>query len=234
MKKHSHLFFDLDHTLWDTDRNAEESLREIFEEQNLVEKGIPDFEQFHSRYQNHNERLWGLYAENKVGKDAVRVHRFLNTLQDFEIHRPEIAHEIADQFVQRTPYKKHLIPGAFALLDELHGRYHLSIITNGFKEAQHIKLKASGLDKYFNSVFISEEIGVHKPDPKIFTHAVKHAGAVHISDCMMIGDTYQTDVFGALNAGMTAVHFAPGIEKSHDQPVITIKRLEELLEHLGN
>ena len=77
MKKHSHIFFDLDHTLWDTDRNAEESLREIFIDQQLKEKGIPDFEQFHICYKNHNERLWGLYAENKVGKDAVRVHRFL-------------------------------------------------------------------------------------------------------------------------------------------------------------
>ncbi|MBK9400998.1 MAG: noncanonical pyrimidine nucleotidase, YjjG family [Bacteroidetes bacterium] len=234
MKKHSHIFFDLDHTLWDTDRNAEESLREIFIDQQLKEKGIPDFEQFHICYKNHNERLWGLYAENKVGKDAVRVHRFLNTLQDFQIHDPNIAHQIADHFVERTPNRKHLIPGALELLDQLHGNYHLSIITNGFKEAQHIKLKASGLDKYFDTVFISEEVGVHKPDPKIFNHAVKQAGAVHVSDCMMIGDTYQTDVFGALNAGMTAVHFAPGIEKSHELPVITIRQLNEILEHLGS
>ena len=85
-QKYSHLFFDLDHTLWDTDRNAEESLSEIFEELNLTQKGVPDFDTFHVQYKQHNERLWGLYSDNKVGKDAVRLHRFVHTLQDFDIH----------------------------------------------------------------------------------------------------------------------------------------------------
>ncbi len=232
MSRYSHLFFDLDHTLWDTDMNAEESLREIFKEQGLSEKGIPDFDQFHRCYRNHNERLWGLYAENKVGKDAVRTHRFLHTLQDFDIYNAELAHTIADQFVQRTPFKKHLLPGAVSLLNQLRGKFSLSIITNGFKEAQHIKLNASGLSGYFDHVFISEEIGVHKPDPQIFHHAVEKTGAAGMEQCMMIGDTFQTDVFGALNVGMTAVHFAPGGEIMHHHPVITIRALEDLLHHL--
>ncbi|MBK7967289.1 MAG: hypothetical protein IPK10_19775 [Bacteroidetes bacterium] len=97
-QKYSHLFFDLDHTLWDTDRNAEESLREIFEELNLTLKGVPDFDTFHVQYKQHNERLWGLYSDNKVGKDAVRLHRFVHTLQDFDIHDDAIANSLADAF----------------------------------------------------------------------------------------------------------------------------------------
>jgi len=232
MKKHSHLFFDLDHTLWDTDRNAEESLGEIYEELKLTEKGVPSFNQFHSIYQQHNQRLWGLYSDNKIGKEALRVHRFIHTLQEFEIHDSEIAHAIADKFVERTPHKQYLISGTIELLDALHSKFKLSIITNGFKEAQHVKMKASGLSKYFDTVFVSEEVGVHKPDPKIFTHAMLHTGAKDASECMMIGDTYQTDVFGALNAGMTAVHYSPFDEKKHNAPVITIRNLGELLEHL--
>lgn len=232
MKKHSHIYFDLDHTLWDTDKNAEESLQEIFHELKLQEKGISAFDDFHTRYRNHNERLWGLYAENKVGKEAVRVHRFLHTLQEFDIHDQEVAHSIADRFMERTPYKKHLIEGAIGLLEQLHEKFHLSIITNGFKDAQYIKLKSSGLEKYFKDIFISEEVGIHKPDPKIFHHAMKSSSAGSASCCMMVGDSYQTDVFGALQSGLTPVHFNPGNEIVSDAPVITIRKLNEIIDHL--
>lgn len=232
-QKYSHLFFDLDHTLWDTDRNAEESLSEIFEELNLSQKGVPDFYTFHIQYKQHNERLWGLYSDNKVGKDAVRLHRFVHTLQDFDIHDDAIANSLADAFVMRTPHKQYLIPGTIELLEALHTKFSLNIITNGFKEAQHVKMNSSGLIKYFDTVFVSEEVGIHKPDPKIFHHAMQHSGAKKMEDCMMIGDTFQTDVYGALNAGMTAVHFAPHGKEKHNAPVITIRSLMELLEHVG-
>lgn len=232
MSIYTHLFFDLDHTLWDTDRNAEESLTELFQEFNLVASGIPDFNTFYTCYRTHNERLWGLYAENKVGRDAVRMHRFLHTLSDFGIEDEVIASRLADEFVARTPYRRHLIPGAVPLLESLAERYSLSIITNGFKEAQHIKLKSSGIDHFFDHVFISEEVGVHKPDPRIFQHAMQKAGASDPGTCIMIGDTFLTDVCGAVNAGLTGVHFDPKGMQVHAAPVITITKLEHLIGHL--
>lgn len=232
MSAYTHLFFDLDHTLWDTDRNAEESLKELFKELNLEGSGIPDFDSFHSCYRTHNERLWGLYADNKVGRDAVRVHRFLHTLSDFGIEDDSLAGRLADEFVSRTPYRKHLIPGAVPLLELLAGKFSLSIITNGFKEAQYIKLKSSGIDHFFDHVFISEEVGVHKPDPRIFQHAMRTAGAADPESCVMIGDTFLTDVCGAVNAGITGVHFDPKGTQVHAAPVITIRKLEELTTHL--
>jgi len=230
----THLFFDLDHTLWDTDMNAEESLRELFAELELESHGVPGFDAFHDAYHRHNDRLWGLYAENKVGKEAVKNHRFILTLQDFGIHDVNTAVFMADEFIRRTPHRTALIPGAIELLDELKGRYTLSIITNGFLEAQHIKMNASGLYPYFEHVFISEQVGCMKPDPKIFRHAMESAGATTASACMMIGDTYQTDVYGALQSGMVPVHLNPGDEPPHPAPVITIGNLLELKTVLGH
>jgi putative hydrolase of the HAD superfamily len=230
MKNVTHIFFDLDHTLWDTDKNSEESLQELFLELNLEQAGIPSFPVFHKQYRQHNQRLWGLYAENQVGKDAVRLHRFLHTLQDFGIHDDgETAKVIAEKFISITPYKLHLIAGAKELLSHLHGRYNLSIITNGFSESQYIKLKQSGIDIYFDHVFISEEIGINKPDPAIFHHAVKLSGALGIENCVMVGDTYETDIVGAISCGMKAVYLESSYKNEQVNPsVIKIKLLEEL------
>lgn len=227
MKNITHIFFDLDHTLWDTDKNSEESLRELFHELDLQATGIPDFESFHSSYRQHNNRLWGLYAENKVGRDAVRLHRFIHTLSDFNIHTRETAESISDRFMERTPHKKYLIEGAVEVLEYLSAKYYVAVITNGFSETQHIKLRGSGLDHHFSKIFISEEIGAHKPDPVIYMHAMKLSGAAKAENCLMIGDTYTTDVIGAVNAGWHAVHLLPD-GAPHGDPVITIRKLEEL------
>jgi putative hydrolase of the HAD superfamily len=224
----THLFFDLDHTLWDTDRNAEESLNELFNELSLDQKGVPDFNSFHTAYRSHNERLWGLYAEKKVNKGDVRDKRFRDTLADFGIESPALVKSISDEFIIRTPRKTNLIEGAEPLLNSLFKRYHLAIITNGFKEAQYVKLAASGLETYFSEVYISEEVGHIKPDPLLFRHAMFHSGAEQSAHCMMIGDTYETDVYGALCAGMHAVHFYPGHGTPHPHPVITIRSLADL------
>lgn len=231
MKNITHIFFDLDHTLWDTDRNAEESLRELFIELQLGEQGNCNFDEFHSAYRNHNNRLWGLYAENKVGREAVRIHRFQQTFQDFGIDDHAKVSQLADEFILRTPQKKHLIEGAHELLQHLSGRYKLNIITNGFRETQHIKLRGSHLLDYFEHIIISEEVGYHKPDPYIFKHAIELSGAASAKNCMMIGDTLPTDVLGALNAGWTAVYYAPKGE-THPEPVITIRSLSELMKLL--
>jgi len=230
MKKITHLYFDLDHTLWDTDKNSEESLNQLFKDFSLQDLGIPSFTDFMDKYKSHNERLWGLYAENKIGKDAVRVHRFMHTFQDFGIHNQEKAHQLAEEFVKITPSKKNLISGAIELLEALKGNYKLAIITNGFKESQHIKMAASGLDVFFDDVFISEEIGINKPDPGIFHYVMKKTGATSPEQCIMVGDTYQTDIVGANSAGMHAIHLNPMSESvSHDSDQITtVQHLKEI------
>lgn len=231
-QRYTHLFFDLDHTLWDTDRNAAESLQEMFEETELAKRGIPDFIRFHQTFREHNEQLWHLYAENKTDKETVRLHRFRQTLLDFGIEDEQLVHHLAELFVSRTPHKKHLLAGAIALLEQLSSIYHLSIITNGFREAQYTKMQASGLAPYFRQVIVSEEVGCHKPDPAIFQHAIHLTGAASAADCMMIGDTFNTDVQGALNAGVKAVHLCSDDTAPTHENVIRIGTLGELLTHL--
>ncbi len=233
MKNITHLYFDLDHTLWDTDRNAEESLTELFHELELQSFGFPGFEKFHEAYKKNNDKLWSLYAENKIGKEAVRVNRFKNTFQEFGINNDYLVNKLADQFIRITPCKRNLIEGTIELLESIKEKYHLSIITNGFKESQHTKMQASGLDKYFENVFISEVVGINKPDPRIFRHVMDATGAASAQKCLMIGDTYETDIVGALNVGMRAAHLTSVTKTLITHPdLITIHHLKELQEML--
>ncbi len=228
MTEYKHLFFDLDHTLWDTDRNAKESLNEIYCEIQLNDKNLPSFEAFYLNYKTHNEQLWGLYSENKIGKDALRINRFRYTLEDFNIYDYPLSESIADEFLKRTPFKTYLIDDAIHVLDHLSEKYKMSIITNGFKESQHIKMNSSGLGKYFEHIFISEEIGFNKPDSRIFEHALDQTGTT-ITEALMIGDTYETDILGAFTAGIDQVFFKTNPPENQKATFI-ISRLKELLE----
>ena len=225
---YKHLFFDLDHTLWDTDRNALESLHEIYNEIKLPTDNLPLFEDFYKTYKSHNEKLWGLYSENKIGKEAVRINRFRYTLEDFKIYDYKLAELFADEFIKRTPLKQHLMCDTIFVLDQLSLKYSMSIITNGFSESQQTKLSASGIQKYFDHVFISEEVGFNKPDPRIFTHALTIT-ATSIDDAIMIGDTYETDVIGACAAGIDQVLFKQEIP-DHHTATFKISKLIALLD----
>lgn len=225
---YKHLFFDLDHTLWDTDRNAKESLNEIYHELDYSEIAFPTFELFYTSYRKHNERLWGLYAENKIGRDAVRVNRFRFTLEDFQIKDYNVAEMMADEFVKRTPHKKHLMQDTLLVLNKLSQKYKMSVITNGFAESQYTKLASTGLNKYFENVFISEEIGFNKPDPKIFLHALNHSN-IKFDEALMVGDTYETDILGARSVGIDQVYFREDHPSEH-VATFKISQLLELLE----
>ena len=225
---YKHLFFDLDHTLWDTEKNAYESLGEIYIEFNLSDADFPSFNDFYSCYRDHNEKLWGLYAENKIGRDAVRINRFRFALEDFQIHDYDLAEKIADEFIKRTPHKKHLIPDSIFVLDKLSEKYKMSIITNGFMSSQHIKMEVSGINKYFENIFVSEDVGFNKPDPRIFHHALRQSG-VDVTEAIMIGDTYETDILGARSAGIDQVYFRSTHPEEHTA-TFKISALKNILE----
>ena len=125
--------------LWDTDKNASESLREIHQELLLLDNYNLPFDQFHATYQKHNDELWKKYAKHKVSKNDVRINRFKFTLEEFDIFNDEMNEYFASHFVSRTPLKKNLIDGAIDLMEYVKSNYKLSIITNGFKEVQYIK-----------------------------------------------------------------------------------------------
>ena len=204
--KINHIFFDLDRTLWDFEINSHSTLEELFSVFNLKEKGIPNTDEFISIYKAHNEKLWGLYRVGKISQKDLRRERFQRALSDFGIIDSVLAEQIGEQYISICPKKNQLFPYSIEVLDYLFGKYKLHIITNGFRKVQHVKLKHANLTKYFDSIITSEQIGVMKPNPKIFNHALDLANAT-TKNSIMIGDNYEADILGALNIGLDAICF---------------------------
>jgi putative hydrolase of the HAD superfamily len=231
MKRYSHIFFDLDHTLWDFERNAEETKQELFTGLGLAEKGIPSYAAFREKYVVINAGLWALYREDRIEKDDLNFKRFYLTLCEFGIDDPGLGSAMAAGFIEGISNKTYLFPYATEILKYLFPKYKLYIITNGFEEVQFSKLKKSGLERYFTSIITSEEAGSKKPDPSIFRYALEKTGA-RPSDSMMIGDDLEVDIKGAAALGIDQLYVNHG-SVPHQAPctyeVFGLQEIEEIL-----
>ena len=226
-----HVFFDLDRTLWDFETNAYKTLSELFEEHALRKKGISDVDVFIDNYKMHNECLWGLYRDGKVEKDVLRYSRFKLTLQDFGINDNHLAIRLGNQYIQKCPLKTHVFPFTYEVLDYLKEKYHLHIITNGFEEVQYVKLEQSKLLHYFEQIVTSEQVGVKKPNPEIFRHALVRAFC-NPHESVMIGDDLPVDILGAKAIGMHQIYFNPekiAHQESIDFEISCLSQLQKLL-----
>ena len=211
MKRYRHLFFDLDHTLWDFRTNSRAVLRDLFNELVLAERGVPDADTLIDAYEEINAGLWKRMEAGTLDKHVMRVLRFRNTLLRFSVKDELMAKRMGNEYLERTPRMAGLFPGTLELLRELRRSYGLHIITNGFELTQATKLKSSGLNGLFDHVITSESAGAGKPDERIFAKALKLAKA-DPADSLMIGDSITADMDGARAAGMDQVHFHPDEE----------------------
>lgn len=203
-KKYTHIFFDLDNTLWNFEKNSRYALLETFRYFQLDKKN--DFDRFFEVYSKHNHQLWASYRKKEVGKKELIQKRFQNTLIEQKINGVDPL-EMNAHYLSVMPKQKILNEGVLEILNYLKAkRYKMFIITNGFKEVQIKKLESSGLNLFFNKVFVSEEIKTPKPGKEIFVHAVKSANAKK-RNSIMIGDDWDVDVLGALNFGIDAVYY---------------------------
>ena len=231
MKTYRHLFFDLDHTLWDFERNADETLRTLFERHDLGRYGTFTVEEFIARYQDINHALWRLYQANKITQQQLRATRFVRTLSRLGVPEHEVPTEISEQFTEILPQKKAVFPHTHETLNYLQTKYELHLITNGFNDVQYRKLESSDLTKYFGQIVTSEHSGCLKPDPQMFAHALKAAGAA-AAESLMVGDNLECDVLGAFNAGIDQVYFNPARRRHFAQTTYEIASLAELREFL--
>jgi len=198
-----HIFFDLDHTLWDFDKNSALTFEKIFE----LNKLAVNLNDFLEVYVPINFKYWKLYREEKVDKKTLKFSRLNDAFKAMEIDiSSRMVHKLSDDYITYLCTFNHLFAGAIDLLDYLTPKYQLHIITNGFKEAQQAKLNQSNIDHYFVTVTNSEMVGVKKPNPKIFHHAL-HMANTTIENSIMIGDNLEADILGALNIGMDAICF---------------------------
>ncbi|MFK8038633.1 MAG: YjjG family noncanonical pyrimidine nucleotidase [Crocinitomicaceae bacterium] len=221
-----HVFFDLDHTIWDFEANSREALMELF---TLYKNDIKDinFHDFMKVYKDINELYWEQYRHNRIDKETLRVGRFKDVFKEFgKNFQFQFLNQFAKDYLARSPYKTNLFPGAFETLDYLKGKYKLHIITNGFQEVQYIKLATSKLASYFDVVICADEVGVKKPNPEIFEIAMASSNA-KASESIMIGDSVEADVLAALAVGMKAAWFNP-FQASHKNDLLSISQLSDL------
>lgn len=228
MDKVEHIFFDLDHTLWDFDTNSKQTLAELYESFSLEEKGIAQCDHFINQYLLHNDRFWALYRENRISKGRLRNSRFEATLRDFGINDKAFAKRIGAAYVELCPQKTVLHEGALDVLDRLKKSYILHIISNGFQEVQMIKLEVSGLLPFFNEIITSEKANAKKPSNRIFHFAERKTNS-EPAQSLMIGDNYEIDVLGAIGAGWHAIHFSPNQESLHDHSIDSLTQIENYL-----
>ena len=226
--KYQHIFFDIDRTLWDFDKNSEKTLEQLYRDFGL-QSTFGSFLFFKDRYEYHNKKLWIAYYQKKNKKEELSYRRFYLTLKEAGINDLEISKKIAREFIELSPLQTEIFPNAYFCLEYLKSKkYQLHIITNGFNEVQGRKLQNSKLDLYFTKVITSENAGANKPHPQIFEYALNLTGA-KIDNSIMIGDDLKTDIKGAHDIGMDNIFFNP--KKTSHQEITTyeINNLKELI-----
>lgn len=221
------VFFDLDHTLWDFDRNSGLAFAKIFE----IHKITVDYKNFLEVYSPINFQYWKWYREERVTKSQLRYGRLRKTFDKLNIGiTDDLINKLSEDYITYLPENNHVFEGTFELLEYLKPKYALHIITNGFEEVQHTKMHRSGLAPYFKTITSSETAGVKKPHPKIFNTALSAAG-VEAATSMMIGDTYEADIVGGINMGMRVICF--NFHKLQlPEHIITVDRLSQIQQYL--
>ncbi len=203
IKAIKHVFFDLDHTLWDFDKNSALTFDKIFKMHHLD----LNLKTFLEVYEPVNLRYWKSYSHDKIDKIELRYGRLRDTFKEVGYAVDEtLIHNISADYIKYLSSFSHLFEGTVDLLQYLHPKYQLHIITNGFEEAQLKKMNSSAITSYFKTITNAEVAGVKKPNPIIFDHALKMANA-QSQESIMIGDNYEADVLGALNVGYDAIFF---------------------------
>ena len=225
------LFFDLDHTLWDFETNSRLALREGHAAVGLVNLGVADVDAWIEAYEKANDWCWAQFRKGLMDKNTLRAGRFKLAFEKLGLEPDEhVSRALGEHYIETSPFQTALLPGSIEVLEELKERGHrMLLLTNGFEEVQHIKVKNSGLEPFFTDVFTSDALGVKKPNPTAFELAASRSGLAMDAGIVMIGDSIESDVDGAQNVGWDAVHFNP-----HGEVEIrawrTVRTLHELLD----
>jgi putative hydrolase of the HAD superfamily len=225
--KYKTIFFDLDHTLWDYDTNSKETLRELYDQYHLHQRGVVSPEAFNAKFNEVNEGLWSLYDRGLIGSEVIRQQRFKKILEPFQIHDETLIEQLSHDYLYACPRKGAMIPGAIEILDYLTDKYALTLITNGFEEIQSLKLQSGKISHYFVHLVTSQKAGHKKPAREIFDYALdlhQHQA----QEAIMIGDNLMTDIAGARNAAVDNVFFNPGKSAHQEEVTHEIGSLHEL------
>lgn len=227
-KKYQYIFWDLDHTLWDFDRNSTLTLAALYSEFNLNALGITDFEQYRTTYERHNDFMWDLFRKGKTDRATLRWKRVALTMADFEIRDEALVQAMSERYLSLLPKQGALLPHAREILAYCKAKgYQQYLITNGFQTTQWEKIRTSNIDDFFTEVYSSENTGSMKPQKGIFDFAILDSKA-NLGESIIIGDAIEADIIGGLNYGMDQIWYNPHDLSAEIQPTYTVKHLEEI------
>jgi len=222
-----HVFFDLDHTLWDFDSNSKKSYEFIFNKNNI----LLDINTFITIYEPINHAYWKLYRDEKINKTDLKHARLKDSFDALNYSISDaLINRLADEYLDNLPNYNTLFDGCINLLSYLKSKYVLHIITNGFSEIQTAKLKSAKIFHFFDHVITSESVLVKKPNPKIFFHALNKANA-YTYNSIMIGDNLEADIYGAKNIGMRTI-YCNFTNNALNDKVIMVTQLSQIKEYL--
>lgn len=234
MTHYRNIFIDLDDTIWDFTANSHVSLEIMYRDLDIA-RIYPDYDAFSSAYYAKNSELWALYHHGKIEKDFLIIERYAHLLRTIGYNDIDnrLAQRMNEYYLDTLALQTQLVPYALELLDYLTRRgYNLYILSNGFIEVQHKKLQSAGIEDYFERMVLSDEIGINKPDRRLFDYAleVTHSQA---ADTLMIGDNYDADIMGAMQAGWGQIYF----DRNHrgitaQEPQHTVHSLKEVMDIL--
>lgn len=228
MGHYKYIFFDLDHTLWDFERNSQEVLYDLFVALNLDTVLHCDFERFMAEFNLANNVLWKAYSDGEIKKDELRAVRFKMIFTSLFESVPALEKEIAEQYIKACPLMPYVMPGTYDLLMQLKEKYPLYILTNGFTDIQLLKMDSAELSPYFTEVFTAENVGYKKPRKEFFDNVLRILNA-DVQECIMIGDNIETDIQGAADYGIDQVLYNPKHIDYTINATYEISHLEELL-----
>lgn len=227
---YTHLFFDIDHTLWDFETNSIKTLRGVYEAEGLAKSGIPDFDDFNTVYHAINDKLWDRFRKGFLNREELRWKRMWQTLLHYRVPDEARAKRMGELYLELLPQQKTLFPFAIEALIYLQKKgYAMHLITNGFEATQHQKLQLAGIDHFFDKMISSEVAMSIKPQAAIFHYALAETGATAATS-VMIGDAWDIDIVGARDVGMAQVFFNPRSVAITEKPTFEIHCLSELIQ----
>jgi putative hydrolase of the HAD superfamily len=226
--RYTHLFFDLDHTLWDFEKNSEEAMCDAFKELKIGEFLEVDFETFEPVYKKINMQYWDRYSKGLISRSDLRWKRMQATFLAFKKFDDALSVKLGDIYLEILPTKTHLFPHTIDVLAYLiEERYELHLITNGFEETQKQKITCAGLDSFFGEMISSERAFSAKPQAAIYQFAMQLTKA-STEKSLMIGDNFEVDILGAQNVGMDQVYFNPEKKQTQGKATYEIDCLSSL------
>ncbi|MDQ3393334.1 MAG: YjjG family noncanonical pyrimidine nucleotidase [Bacteroidota bacterium] len=227
-KPYKHIFFDLDHTLWDFEKNSTETLIELYDRHNMQELKMFSKEAFVKTFHKINYYLWACYHKGTLDRETLRTERFKIIFSKLDVDYPYSTSELTEEYLSLCPTKTNLFPYTLEVLQYLKKKYVLHIITNGFEEVQYIKLSSSKLSQYFVEIVTSDASGFIKPHQGMFEYALQKTKAF-CSDCVMIGDDLEADIVGARNSSIDHIYFNPSGLKHQELVTHEIHCLSQLM-----